>query len=396
MKVPEVRKLTNGLRVIIIPRTNVDSVTIHLKGLAGSNFENNSQIGVAHLLEHLNLLKGNKNKILVTGGKILGVTSRDDVLYMVKTLKEDVMDGLEFLSHIFDKNNFSKEDLAIQKKIVLQEVKRSLDKPEKLINTLSFKNLYMNDRMSIKNTGYEHHIKNISEDILNTFHNKYYNPNNFILVVCGKVRQDTVYPYIEKVFGSIAKGNKCFHTKHTGNSSLKTQKIVYRGLKQTHIKICFYGYTIKDEKRYSSIVLASILDSYFNNLIKDSLGLVYTILCNSFSTGSYGVFSINLSCDKDKSREVIKTILEVLNNFQKLVSSRNIKQVKKRLVADFIFKFEKTSQIAEYYSDILTHGSDIQNHVFELKKIGDVSELDIKKTGIELFSQEPKITLLTN
>lgn len=396
MRVPEVKKLKNGLRVCIIHRASVDSVTIHLKGLAGSNYEKSNQIGLAHLLEHLNLLKGNKNKILLNGGKILGVTSRDDVLYMAKVLKEDVLDGLEFLSHIFDKNDFSNEDRLIHKKIVIQEIKRSQNIPERLINTLSYKILFPNDRLSIKNTGYENHIRALEMRGLNSFQDKYYTPNNFVLVLCGNIKQSNVFPYIEKFFSHIPKGQKLNHMKHNTNETKAVQNIKIKGLKQNHVKIDFYGYKNGDDRKYSLIILASILDTFLKNLIREKLGYVYGISCNSFSTGSYGLFSIGFSCEKEKVQEVIKITLDILKNIQKIIGIRNIEHVKKRVIADFTFRFEKTSQIAEYYSDLLLHGSENQNHLYELKAIKNTNVRDIDKTVSEITTQKPKITILTS
>lgn len=396
MRAPKVRKLKNGLGVYVIPRADVDSVTIHLKGLAGSNYEKSNQIGLAHLLEHLNLLKGNKNKILINGGRILGVTSRDDVLYMVKVLKEDVLDGLEFLSHIFDKNSFSNEDATTQKKIVIQEIKRSQNIPEKIINSISYKILFPNDRLSIKNTGYENHIRALEIKELNSFQDKCYTPNNFVLVLCGNIKQNNVFPYIEKFFSHIPKGQKLNHTKHNTNEIKGVQSIKIKGLKQNHVKIDFYGYKTKDDKRYSSIILASILNTFLKNLIREKLGYVYGISCNSFSTGSYGLFSIGFSCEKEKVQEVIKIILDVLKNIQKIIGIRNIEHVKKKVGADFTFRFEKTSQIAEYYSDLLLHGSENQNHLYELKAIKNTNVQDIGETAFEITTQEPKITILTS
>lgn len=395
MKVPEVIKLTNGLRVCVIPRTGVDSITIHLKGLAGSNYESPNQIGVAHLLEHLNLLKGNRNKILVNGGRILGVTSRDDVLYMVKVLKEEVLDGLEFLSHVFDKNNFSKEDVAVQKKIVVQEIKRAQNLPEKILNTASYKLLYPKDRMSIKNIGYEHHVKALDLNTINSFQEKYYSPNNFVLVLCGNVKKSAIIPYVEKLFGRIPSGKEHKHAKHTADSERRVQKLKTHQLKQTHVKMDFYGYLASDKKKYPLIILASVYNTSLKNLIREKLGYVYNICCTYFPSGSYGVFSIVYSCENENVHTINSMILELLGTYKKLINIRNVTLVTKKVVADYTYRFEKISQIAEYYSDILLHGNNNQNHVYDLKTIKELTAGDVITVAAEILKQKPKITILT-
>jgi predicted Zn-dependent peptidase len=395
MKVPEVIKLKNGLRVCIIPRTCVDSVTIHLKGLVGSNYENLSEIGAAHLLEHLNLLKGNRNKILVNGGKVLGVTSRDDVLYMVKVLKENVLDGVEFISHIFDKNTFSDEDLQVQKKIIVQEIKRAQGRPEKILNTASFKNLYPKDRMSIKNIGYEHNVRVLDKKVLNIFQEKYYSPNNFVLVLCGNVKKDAILPYVDKLFKKFQKGKTLGHIKHDVDARKREQTVKPNYLKDGHVKIDFYGFVASDYRKYPLMILTSVYDTLLKNLFKDKLGYVYIISCVYFPFGSYGSFSVVYSCESKNVHIIKSMVLELLNDYRKILSSRNVEHVKKKVIADFTFRFEKISQIAEYYSDILLHGSGNQNHLSELNAIKKLNSEDVINVASEILKQEAKITILT-
>ena len=39
IELPILKELPNGLKIALLPVKNVESVTIHLKGLAGSNYE---------------------------------------------------------------------------------------------------------------------------------------------------------------------------------------------------------------------------------------------------------------------------------------------------------------------------------------------------------------------
>src|SRR3989338_3500887 len=50
---PEYFRLKNGLRVVFLPFKDVGSVFSILIGRAGSVYEENDEIGVAHMLEHM-------------------------------------------------------------------------------------------------------------------------------------------------------------------------------------------------------------------------------------------------------------------------------------------------------------------------------------------------------
>ena len=294
--------LKNGLKICIIPNKSVGSVTIHLKGIAGSNFEKPNQVGSAHLLQHLNLTQGNKNKILSRGGKIIGVTSRDDVLYMVKVLKEDVIDSLEFLSTIFTKKEFSQNEFEKQKEVAIQEVTRVKNAPEKLVTRISNKLMFPKDRMAKFNTGDEIDIRRLQINNIYDFRDEHYFPNNFVLVISGAVSIKNVLSYVQKYFGGFTKGLSAEYATHNLDTGFSSQNYVLQNSKQAHVKIDFNGYKTSENKKYAALVLSYLIDSYLKNLIKETIGLAYKINCSSISTGSYGTFSIYFASD-DKNVE---------------------------------------------------------------------------------------------
>ena len=50
-------RLDNGLKVLLVPDSSVDSVMVHITYLVGSRHEGYGEKGMAHLLEHM-LFKG--------------------------------------------------------------------------------------------------------------------------------------------------------------------------------------------------------------------------------------------------------------------------------------------------------------------------------------------------
>jgi len=388
--------LKNGLKICIIPNKSVDSVTFHLKGLAGSNFEKSNQVGSAHLIQHLNSTQGNKNKILSKGGKIIGVTSRDDVLYMVKVLKEDIIDSLEFLSNVFNKQEFPNSEFEKQKEVAIQEITRMKNVPEKLIGRISHKLMFPNDRLAKFNTGDEIDIRRLKINDVEDFKSEYYYPNNFVLVISGAVSTKNVLPYVQKYFGDFTKGKSAEYITHKLYSGFSSQNYLLQNSRQTHVKIDFDAYRTSEDKKYAALILSYLIDSYLKNLVKETIGLVYKISCSSISTGSYGTFSIYFASDDKNVEKILSEIKRCLSNIENLVTVRNIEQVKTKILANLTFGFEKTSIRAEYYSDLLLHGREEQDHTYEMKTIKMLAVPKVKGLAKELLSQQPKITIISS
>ena len=388
--------LKNGLKTCVLTNKSVDSVTIHLKGLAGSNFEKSNQIGSAHLLQHLNLTQGNKNKLLSRGGKIIGVTSRDDVLYMVKVLKADVIDSLEFLSNIFNNPQFSKSEFEKQKEIAIQEITRMKNVPEKLIGRISHKLMFPKDRLAKFNTGDENDIRRLQTNNIADFRTEYYYPNNFVLVISGAVSTKNVLAYTQKYFGDFQKRKPTEYVAHKVYDGFSSQNYILQNSKQTHVKIDFNGYKTSEDKKYPALILSYLVDNYLRNLVKETIGLVYKINCASISTGSYGTFNIYFASDDKNVEKILSEIKRCFSNVESLTTVRNIEHIKTKILANLTYGFEKTSIRAEYYSDLLLHGRDEQDHVYEMKTIKLLTVPKVKALAKELLSQQPKITVISS
>ena len=152
--------LKNGMKVVYSP-LNVNTVTCCLRGLAGSSYEKQEEIGAAHTLEHL-VTYGSKsfptsyelqNTVLKNGGRITATTSRDDVAFLTKTLTTNFTDGLVFLSEIFLKPLLFEIDLDNAKRTIFQEILQNVENPSKHIGRISYKNLFQNQRFTHFNTG---------------------------------------------------------------------------------------------------------------------------------------------------------------------------------------------------------------------------------------------------
>ncbi|MFC1624955.1 M16 family metallopeptidase [Patescibacteria group bacterium] len=395
IKIPKSFELENGLRVCIIPDENLDSVTIHLRGRVGSNYELGNEIGSAHIVEHLLLNNSQKNKIKSFGGNIVGVTSRDDVLFMVKTLKQHFPDGLDFLSEILKPKTFGKEDLKKQKSIVVQEIKRSLSMPEKAITRLSKKTIFPNQRMGKLNTGELEDVQRLNIKTIQDFHDRLYHPNNFVLVISGGVNKQVAKKYVEKFFGEFKKGETSPVLSISKENKLEIQCIEDPSLDKAFVNISYYSFPLKDESSYAAFVASKLLNNYLGNFIKSTLGLTYKVSCENFSTGSYGLFSFYFSSEEKDVGDIIKHIMKVKDNLTNVLSTRAVETIKIPIVASQIFDFEKVSIRADYYSTVLLHGTKKQNHLYDIDTIKKVNVGNVRTVSQEILNQYPKITVIS-
>lgn len=408
MQPVKVKKFSNGLKVILVPH-RVGSVTACLRGLAGSNNEKLTELGAAHLLEHLLTFKSKnffkegrlRNIVLQKGGRTTGTTSRDDVAYLVKTLKEDYQRGLLFLSEIFFYPVLDKKDFEKSKKIVTHEILQNMESPSKHLSRISYRLLYPGQRFSKLNTGNIQDIDHLSLEILENFREKYYHPRNFVLSVCGDLNEKEFFNQAEKYFSHPADNqkNKVKKPKHLPNKLFGFQIENRLDISQLYLKIDYHGYTTSDKKKYSAFLLARYLDYKLKQIINSSYDqsklAPYSLEVASFSSHSYGLFSLFTTIKPKDLKNFLYLYHLALNRILRgNINDSDLKYIKLKLKADFEFTLEKTSLRADYYSELFLYDQISYSHSEEIKNYLSVTKKEILNTAGNLFSENPKVSLI--
>ena len=387
-----VYKLQNNLPVIFVPDSNISYISIAFKVRAGSNYETANQIGAAHLTEHL-MLSQNNELIQQYGGRVGGVTSRDEVLVYIKILKEYFKEAVEYLSVVLlDKNSLDGK-LEIQKNIVIQEIKRSLSNPEKIILRRSYKTLYPNTRMEILNTGEIENIENISMEEIKEFRNKHYNSSNSVVCITGDIKKEEVEMVLSKYLSKLPKGRCVKEPKievEEGYKNKLVTQVIKGKYNQKHIKVDFYGFKNKDKERHALHYLAYILNTRLDKVIRQDKGLAYTVNAKDFCSTNYGIFSIYTATNNKK---VLTEISDVLCELESIINGIDLEILQRNVISETIFNLEKPSQIIDFYTtnylcnNLITPEEEIDNYKHVTKE-------DILRVYRYIANQKQKVTIL--
>ncbi|RJR27848.1 insulinase family protein [candidate division WWE3 bacterium] len=395
--------LPNGLKIALIPSKEVETITVQLRGKVGSNYEKEGEIGASHFLEHL-VLKGTKNypntknfSELITdiGGKFIGITSRDDVLYGVHILKEDLESSLIFLSEILYNALLEEKHVRTLKDVIKQEILRYNDIPEKLIGRLSYKILYPENRLSKLNTGDTVDIEKIQIKTVKDYYQNNYTNNNFLLLLCGNFDLADADRLLNKYFYQETADNTAENPILKFNQRFAVQVGQVPTLNQNYIKVDYEGYKISEDRKYAAAILSKILNIYLRKQLVEDKGMVYQLNCDSYNSGNYGVFGFFTATTDGNFKLVLDALKVSSNEINKLLSTRNVNKVKNMLAANLAFMTEKISQRANYYSELILFGAEEQEYTYEVEKIRNTGLEELTIVLNEIFSQQPKITVLS-
>lgn len=401
----EIHTLKNGLKVAFVNVQNVETVTIHLKGLAGSNYETAQQIGCAHLVEHLSLQSSKTNTLNTLtslGCKYYGVTSRDTVLYMCKGLNKHTGKIIQLLFNIFTLSKFTNEQLEKTKSIAISEQLRRIEYPEKLIGMKIYGSLFSNHRITQFNTGNEKQISNVTLENCIQFKKQHYFPKNFILVISGNFNKSDAYKKIISTFGKI-KSNVNQENYRLDLMEFRSQKygkpIRLNEIKslQFHIMAAWAIGSVPLTSEIDYQICSALLEQSLIEKLKIEMGLSYNVSCNYFNSQNYGLFGIYASCTPENSKDLTTNIFDVVNSYSnKKIQPTTLKTIKNKIKTEYVFNLEKVSGLAEYYSEHLLFGNEIIYPETLMSLIDKFTIQKAEEAFAKLFMQKPKIIYISD
>ena len=204
------KKLPNGLEVVVIENSKVPLATIEIAVKNGAYTEGPEYSGLSHLFEHM-FFKANKDypdqesfikRTQELGAIWNGTTGEERVNYYFTFDRDSLEAGLKFMNAAIRFPIYRKEDMVKENPVVDGEFQRAESDPGFQLWYASQQKLW-GDLMTRKNPIGDHDIINsATPEKMMVIKDKYYHPNNSLLVICGDVKQQRAFALAEQIFGS--------------------------------------------------------------------------------------------------------------------------------------------------------------------------------------------------
>ncbi len=204
-------RLKNGMDAIVIEDHRAAVVTHMVWYRVGAADEEAGKSGIAHLLEHL-MFKGTKNLesgefsrvVSANGGSENAFTSFDYTGYFQRVASDRLELMMEMEADRMRGLILSEEDVTTERDVVLEERNsRTENNPGALFSEQRMASLYLNHPYGVPTIGWKHEIEQLNRKDALAFYQKYYAPNNAILIVAGDVDPKQVKKLARKYYGRL-------------------------------------------------------------------------------------------------------------------------------------------------------------------------------------------------
>jgi len=203
------KKLPNGLDVLVVEDNSVPLATIMITTKNGSYTETPKFNGLSHLYEHM-FFKANKDyknqddfldRVSELGMQFNGSTTYENVNYYFTLPKFNLNQGLGFMNSAIRYPSFNAEEMARENIVVDGEFQRQESSPTFALSDAMDHHMW-GDLYSRKNAIGNHDvIRSATPDLMDSIKNKYYYPNNSLLTVAGDVEHEDVFKKVEAIYG---------------------------------------------------------------------------------------------------------------------------------------------------------------------------------------------------
>ncbi len=206
--------LENGLEVVVIPDRRAPIVTHMVWYKVGSADEPPGKSGIAHFFEHL-MFKGTKTNgpgvfdkaIADIGGEQNAFTTYDYTAYYQTVAPEALEHMMQLESDRMRNLILTDAVIGPERDVVLEERRSRIEgDPQSLLSEEIQATLFQNQPYRIPVIGWMHEMEQLNRADAVAFYDRYYTPNNAILVVAGDVDVARVRELAEKTYGKVARG----------------------------------------------------------------------------------------------------------------------------------------------------------------------------------------------
>jgi zinc protease len=203
--------LDNGMDVVVIEDHRAPAVTHMVWYRIGAADEQAGKSGIAHYLEHL-MFKGTDdmgpNEFSATvealGGDDNAFTSWDYTGYFQRVAATHLGQMMEMESDRMRDLQMTDDDAATELQVILEErAQRTESSPGAILTEQMRAAQFMNHRYGVPIIGWRHEMQELTRDDAYAFYNRYYAPNNAVLVVAGDVTPDEVRALAEATYAKV-------------------------------------------------------------------------------------------------------------------------------------------------------------------------------------------------
>ncbi len=346
-----VSTLSNGITLVMENMPYLRSASFGVWVRVGSANEDESNNGIAHMIEHM-MFKGTNTRsakqiadeMARIGGNINAFTSKECTSYYATTLSEHLPIAIRIIGDMLNNSLIDDKALKKEKSVIIEEIDMYEDSPEDLVHEMLQQRIWKGHPLGYMISGRKRIVRKVSRDQIINFIDDNYTGENIVISIAGNFYQKEIQTLVEEEFGNIKASSKLTEIieKPKYNKVLVKKD---KDIEQLHVNIAFDGISYLSEERYALSVLNTILggspSSRLFQKIREESGLTYSIYSYGSSYKDTGLLHIYAAMNPSQKDTVIKKIHNIVETLRKKgISTEELIMTKEQIKTELILGSE--------------------------------------------------------
>jgi predicted Zn-dependent peptidase len=212
----------NGLKVLLYPDAADPKITVNVTYLVGSRHEGYGETGMAHLLEHMDFIETTngrkiKDEIVAHAANWNGTTNDDRTNYYetVPSTDDNLKWALGLEADRMVNVKFTKQILDTEMTVVRNEFERGENNPASILRERVASTAYLWHNYGKSTIGSKEDLEKVPFNRLAEFYKKYYQPDNAVLVVTGRLDDAKTLQMIADTLGRLPRPARVLDQTYT-------------------------------------------------------------------------------------------------------------------------------------------------------------------------------------
>ena len=212
----------NGLHLLLFPDLSKPKLTVNVTYLVGSRHEGAGEGGMAHLLEHMLFLrtksgKDVKKELTDHGAQWNGTTSDDRTNYfeIITASDENLRWAIGLEAERMTGIRMEKQLLDTEMTVVRNEFEANENSPFGVLYQRVANAAFTAHSYGRSTIGNRSDIEHVPIERLNAFYQKYYQPDNAVLLIAGQFDESKALALVAQTLGAIPRPQRKLEPNYT-------------------------------------------------------------------------------------------------------------------------------------------------------------------------------------
>lgn len=393
--------LRNGLRVLLVPMKEAQTVTVLILTGTGSRYETKETNGLSHFLEHM-FFKGTPKRptalaiaeeLDAIGGAYNAYTSKDRTGYWAKVDKKHFATALDVVSDIFLHAMIAEKEVDRERGAIIQELNMYEDDPARHVWDLHELLLYGDQPLGWEIIGTKENLRAFTRKDLTRYFARHYVSTNTVIGIAGNFSHKDALRAIAAQFGAMRHGDAPTYAPIAERQSAPLLRAFVKKTDQTHLVVGVRAYDMFDRRRFALAVLSTILGGGMSSRlfisVRERRGLAYRVHTTTEAYHDTGYLATQCGVEQKNVEETLRIILKEYRAIARTkVGRKELRKAKDYLIGHLRMGLESTDDVVSYFvtQEVL------KNHILSpdelARRIAAVTATDVHRVARDVFRSD--------